>query len=105
MSTIFTLRGKGLKLDSRADIEPLLNNIDPATVEEVYLGGNTIGVDASVALGEFLKKATKLKVSCIFSGPGFLNRLLINVLADRRPFRYFHRPLDFRNPSRSHCDL
>jgi Ran GTPase-activating protein 1 len=63
MSTIFSLQGKGLKLNSRADIEPWLNGIDPTVIEEIHFGGNTLGVDASVALGEFLKKATKLKVS------------------------------------------
>lgn len=63
-STILTLNGKGLKLDTRADIEPWLQ-VDPTTIEEIHLGGNTIGVDASLALAEFLDKATNLKV-CSF---------------------------------------
>jgi Ran GTPase-activating protein 1 len=62
-STNLSLQGKGLKLDSRADVEPWLKDVDPTTIEEIHLGGNTIGVDASVALAEFLQKTTKLKVS------------------------------------------
>jgi hypothetical protein len=68
MSTpkIFSIHGKGLKLDSRADVEPLLAGVDPALVEEVRLSGNTIGVEAAHALAEFLVKATKLKVCLSF---------------------------------------
>jgi len=60
--TIFSLHGKGLKLDTRADIEPLLKDFDPSVVEEIHFGGNTIGVDAAEALAEFLAKATSIKV-------------------------------------------
>jgi Ran GTPase-activating protein (RanGAP) involved in mRNA processing and transport len=60
--TILSLHGKGLKLDTRADIEPWLKDIDPTAIEEIHFGGNTIGVDASIALAEFLKATTKLKV-------------------------------------------
>jgi Ran GTPase-activating protein 1 len=45
-----------------ADVELLLASVDPALVEDVRLGGNTIGVEAAHALAEFLVKATKLKV-------------------------------------------
>jgi Ran GTPase-activating protein 1 len=62
-SKVLSLHGKGLKLHSRADIEPWLKDIDPTVIEEVHLGGNTIGVDASAALAEFLAKTTVLKVS------------------------------------------
>src|SRR5262249_55102258 len=61
-STVFSLHGKGLKLDTRADIEPWIKDIDPTTIEEIHLGGNTLGVDASLAFAEFLEKATSLKV-------------------------------------------
>jgi Ran GTPase-activating protein 1 len=67
MSTILSLHGKGLKLDTRADIEPWLKDVDPSAIEEVHMGGNTLGVDASNALAEFLKKATKLKVGVQFT--------------------------------------
>lgn len=51
-----------MKLDTRADIEPWLKDIDPTIIEEIHLGGNTIGVDASLALAEFIDKTTNLKV-------------------------------------------
>ena len=57
-----TLHGKGLKLNTREDIEPYLKNIDPTQLEEIHLGGNTIGVEASRALAEFLAKTQVLKV-------------------------------------------
>ncbi|TFK33004.1 hypothetical protein BDQ12DRAFT_707448 [Crucibulum laeve] len=61
--TNLTLHGKGLKLDTRADIEPYLKDVDPAAIEEIHLGGNTLGVDASQALAEFLAKTQVLKVA------------------------------------------
>jgi Ran GTPase-activating protein 1 len=62
-SHILSLQGKGLKLDTRSDIEPFLKDIDPTTIVEIHFGGNTIGVDASKALAEFLEKTSKLRVS------------------------------------------
>ena len=59
---VFSLQGKGLKLDLRSDIIPHLKDVDPTTIEEVHLGGNTIGVEAAKALAEFLEKTTALKV-------------------------------------------
>ncbi len=59
---ILSLLDKGLKLDTRADIEPYVANVDPTTLEEIHFGGNTIGVDASLALAEFLQKTQVLKV-------------------------------------------
>ena len=65
MSKVFSLQGKGLKLDTRADIEPYLKDV-PTTIEEIHLGGNTIGVEAAEALAEFLAKTTHLRVrSCV----------------------------------------
>ncbi|KAF8158062.1 hypothetical protein B0H34DRAFT_656065 [Crassisporium funariophilum] len=58
-----SLHGKGLKLDTRADIEPYLKDVDATVLEEIHLGGNTIGVDASNALADFLKKTEVLKVA------------------------------------------
>lgn len=60
---ILTWQGRGLKLDHSADVEKLLDGVDPSLIEEIHLGGNTIGVDASKALAEFLSKAVNLKVS------------------------------------------
>ncbi|KAF8964172.1 hypothetical protein BDZ97DRAFT_1919131 [Flammula alnicola] len=61
--TILSLQGKGLKLNTRADLEPYLKDVDPTVIEEIHFGGNTIGVDASEALSEFLSKTTVLKVA------------------------------------------
>jgi Ran GTPase-activating protein 1 len=49
------------------DVELLLASVDPALVEDIRLGGNTIGVKAAHALAEFFVKATKLKVCLSFS--------------------------------------
>jgi hypothetical protein len=57
-----SLHGKGLKLNTREDVEPYLKDIDPTLLEEIHLGGNTIGVEASQALAEFLSKTQVLKV-------------------------------------------
>ncbi|KAF5315088.1 hypothetical protein D9619_007357 [Psilocybe cf. subviscida] len=62
-SKILSLHGKGLKLNTRADIEPYLKDLDPVVIEEVHFGGNTIGIEASEALAEFLSKATSIKVA------------------------------------------
>ena len=61
--TILTLHGRGLKLDTRDDIEQHLKDVDPTIIEEIHLNGNTIGVDASKALAEFLSKTQVLKVT------------------------------------------
>jgi Ran GTPase-activating protein 1 len=59
---ILSVHGQGLKLNTRADVEPLLDKVDAMLVEEVHFGGNTIGVEAAERLAEFLQKATSLKV-------------------------------------------
>ncbi|KAI9069081.1 RNI-like protein [Trametes sanguinea] len=63
MTTVFSLLGQGLKLDTRADIEAHLAGVDPTLIEEIHLGGNTIGVEAAQALAEFLAKTTQLRVA------------------------------------------
>ncbi|KAG6891510.1 hypothetical protein C0992_005043 [Termitomyces sp. T32_za158] len=62
-SRVLSISGRGLKLDTRVDIEPLLATVDPTVIEEVHFGGNTLGVEASQALAEFLKKTTVLKIA------------------------------------------
>lgn len=69
---VFSLQGRGLKLDSRSDIEPHLKGVDPIVIEEIHLGGNTIGVEAAEALAELLEKTTALKV-CGRINPRFVN--------------------------------
>ncbi|KAK7469021.1 Ran GAP Rna1 [Stygiomarasmius scandens] len=61
--TVFSLKGRGLKLNTREDIAPLLAEVDPTKLEEIHFGGNTIGVDASLALAEFLQKAVNIKIA------------------------------------------
>lgn len=59
---IFSLHGEGLKLNTRADIEPILSKVDPKIIEEIHLGGNTIGIESAQALAEFLAKTEVLRV-------------------------------------------
>ncbi|THH26823.1 hypothetical protein EUX98_g7363 [Antrodiella citrinella] len=61
-SKILSLHGKVLKLNTRADVEPYLT-ADPATLEEIHFGGNTIGVEAALAIADYLKKTEVLKVA------------------------------------------
>ena len=66
MSRVFSIRGQGLKLDTKADIEPHLKTLrGMKDVEEVHFSGNTLGVEASEALAEVLKDLKSLKV-CVF---------------------------------------
>ncbi|KAL0069070.1 Ran GAP Rna1 [Marasmius tenuissimus] len=58
-ATTFTLQGLGLKLDSRADMAQRLEGVDPTKIEEIHMGGNTIGVDAALELAEFLEEGYK----------------------------------------------
>lgn len=62
-SRSFSLHGQGLKLNTRADIEPHLKVLrEMKDVEEVHFGGNTLGVEASEALAEVLATLQSLKV-------------------------------------------
>lgn len=59
---IFSLEGKGLKLDNAADLEPHIADLRAMDdVEEVRILGNTLGVGACKLLGEVL--ATKKNLS------------------------------------------
>lgn len=63
MAKIFTLEGKGLKLDTAADVEPHIASLRAMEdVEEVRLLGNTLGVEACEALGALLETKKTLKV-------------------------------------------
>ncbi|KAJ3747481.1 hypothetical protein DFH05DRAFT_1391703 [Lentinula detonsa] len=62
-SKIFSVAGQGIKYDSREDITSILDGIDPLTIEEVHFGGNTIGVDASLALADWLQRASNIKIA------------------------------------------
>jgi Ran GTPase-activating protein 1 len=60
---IFSLEGKGLKLDTAADVEAHIKPLrDTEDVEEVRFLGNTLGVEACKVLGEVLKTKKSLQV-------------------------------------------
>lgn len=62
-SKIFSLEGKGLKLDTAQDIEPhIAALVALEDVEEVRFLGNTLGVGACERLGEVLATKKSLKV-------------------------------------------
>ncbi|KAK3382903.1 hypothetical protein B0T24DRAFT_602947 [Lasiosphaeria ovina] len=87
---IFSLEGKGLKLDTAEDLEPHIAELRAMDdVEEVRLLGNTLGVGACKLLGEVLATKKGLKVANladIFTGrllneiPEALSYLLTSIL-------------------------
>ncbi|KAF2201131.1 RNI-like protein [Delitschia confertaspora ATCC 74209] len=63
-SNIFSLEGKGLKLDTAEDIEPHIQDLKTNDdVEEVRFLGNTLGIGASEALAKVLQTKKKLQVA------------------------------------------
>ena len=100
---ILSLHGRGLKFNTREDIASELKDVDPAIVEEIHLGGNTIGVEASKELAEFLKKTKVLKVRGArlrsHSPPSS------TCLSDRRLCGYLYWPVDRRNSSGASADM
>ncbi|CAK7223529.1 Ran GAP Rna1 [Sporothrix curviconia] len=87
---VFSLEGKGLKLDTAADLEPHIAPLRAMDdVEEVHLLGNTLGVGACQLLGEVLatkKTLTTANLADIFTGrllneiPEALSSLLTALL-------------------------
>ncbi|KAH7269991.1 uncharacterized protein BKA55DRAFT_588534 [Fusarium redolens] len=86
---IFSLEGKGLKLDTAEDLEPHIAPLRSADVEEVRILGNTLGVGACRLLGEVLATKKNLRVANfadIFTGrllseiPDAISSLLTSVL-------------------------
>ncbi|KAG8909910.1 hypothetical protein FRC00_009213 [Tulasnella sp. 408] len=69
---LYSIHGKGLKLNTAADIKPYLDEMKAVEgLEEIRFGGNTLGIEACTALGEALKGNKTLKVadlSDIFTG-------------------------------------
>ena len=63
-SKLFSLEGKGLKLDTAEDIHPHIQPLkDNTDVEEVRFLGNTLGIGASEALAEVLAEKKNLQVA------------------------------------------
>ncbi len=70
---IFSLEGKGLKLDTAADLEPHIESLrSMSDVEEIRLLGNTLGVEACKALGEVLETKKSLQVNGLPCAERFL---------------------------------
>jgi len=63
-SKIFSLEGKGLKLDTAEDIAPHIETLRHSTdIKEVRLLGNTLGIGASEALAKALESQKDLEVA------------------------------------------
>ena len=63
---IFSLEGRGLKLDSAADVEAHIKPLrEMKDVEEVRFLGNTLGVEACKILGGVLETKKSLQVSLL----------------------------------------
>ncbi|KAI9657195.1 MAG: hypothetical protein M1829_006941 [Trizodia sp. TS-e1964] len=63
-SKIFSLEGLGLKLETAADVESHIKDLrNNNLVEEVRLGGNTLGIEACKAIAEVLAHKNTLKLT------------------------------------------
>jgi Ran GTPase-activating protein 1 len=63
---IFSLEGKGLKLDTAADVEVHIKPLrEMGDVEEVRFLGNTLGVEACKLLGGVLETKKNLRVGLL----------------------------------------
>ncbi|KAH9218645.1 putative Ran GTPase-activating protein 1 [Leptodontidium sp. 2 PMI_412] len=60
---LFSLEGKGLKLDTAADVEAHIKALRENDVEEVRFLGNTLGVEACKVLGEVLETKKNLQIA------------------------------------------
>lgn len=62
-NVVFSLEGKGLKLDTAADVEKHIAELrSMSNVEEIRLQGNTLGIEACKLLGEVLETKKTLQV-------------------------------------------
>lgn len=62
-SRLYSIHGKGLKLNTATDIEPYLVQMKAVEgLEEIRFGGNTLGIEACTALGQALRGHKTLKV-------------------------------------------
>ena len=87
-SNTFSILGKNLKANGKADLEPFLSKLAALDdVEEVHFGGNSLGVEACQAIAEVLRAKTKLKVSDTLSILLSLCRLTSTA---RRSCRYLY---------------
>jgi Ran GTPase-activating protein (RanGAP) involved in mRNA processing and transport len=88
---VFSIEGKGLKLDDASDLEPHIADLRSAEdVEEVRLLGNTLGVGACKLLGEVLSTKKTLKVGSLYRDCLHTETKLTPV-ADCKSGGHFHR--------------
>lgn len=67
MSKAFSILGKNIKANTKAELEPYISQLEEMEdVEEVHFGGNSLGVEACEAIASVLKKKTNLKVRLLF---------------------------------------
>ncbi|ETN44315.1 uncharacterized protein HMPREF1541_10495 [Cyphellophora europaea CBS 101466] len=77
-STTFSLAGKGLKLDTKEDLETHIQPlVDSGDVTHIDLSGNTFGVPACEALAPILKSKSKLEFADLHDI--FTSRLLEEI--------------------------
>jgi len=75
---VFSLRGRALKLNTAADLDPHIAALrSSADIEEVHLEGNTLGVEACAELGSIL--ATKSHLHTANLADIFTGRLLAEI--------------------------
>lgn len=62
---IFSMHGKGLKLDTASDAQPYVEALHAMgqDVKEIHFGGNTLGVEACKALAEVIKTKSSLEIA------------------------------------------
>jgi Ran GTPase-activating protein (RanGAP) involved in mRNA processing and transport len=91
---VFSLEGKGLKLDSAADVEAHIKPLrEMKDVEEVKFLGNTLGVEACKVIGEILETKKSLQVWDITSWLCEKALWLIYGTPDSKSRRYIYWPL------------
>lgn len=95
---IFSIEGNGLKFDTVESIEPYLKQLNEVEdLEEIRLGGNTLGIQACAAVGSELVTKPNLKVSAHTDlHQEFLTNLVENFI-DSRFLRHFYRKINFWN--------
>ncbi|KAF9514673.1 hypothetical protein BS47DRAFT_1342819 [Hydnum rufescens UP504] len=60
----FSIHGKGLRINTKEDIAPLIEQMRAIPgLEEIHLGGNTFGTEACIVLAEELKRIDTLKIA------------------------------------------
>ncbi|KAI9138044.1 hypothetical protein BKA69DRAFT_1031828 [Paraphysoderma sedebokerense] len=66
-STVFSIEGQGLKLNTAEDVAEFVQQIaEMDNLKEIRLSGNTFGIEAAVAIAEALKKKSTIEY-CYFS--------------------------------------